>query len=239
MMPPSNTRLSPSLWLDAMRQPGLVVVGDVHGQAERLEKALDAYAEIAQPLVFVGDYVNRGPGSRRVLDLLCDAKRLMGEALVLLRGNHDQILLDFLDGGDLSRLAAHGGLATIRSYLSSIDDKALERFVRDFPVNHRELLTNTRSYYETEDVLVSHVGFNPHFPNSRSSDDMFMSGHHDLFQHQGPWPRPVTVCGHYVQADGHPAISGQLRCIDTGCGTLADAPLTALEVAELRIVQFR
>jgi serine/threonine protein phosphatase 1 len=216
----------------------LVAVGDVHGHAEKVEKVLETYVGRVGKLIFVGDYVNRGPDSRGVLDLLSQARREMGDDLILLRGNHDQVLLDFLTTGKPCRLIAHGGLHTIRSYHSAIEDDVLDSFIEIFPPSHRKLLEETRPYYEAPGTLFSHAGFSPACPHSRSAHDMFLTSHKNLFQHTGPWPAPLTVCGHYVQTDGQPAALGNLWCLDTGCGTFPDAPLTVLEVEDLRTTQF-
>jgi serine/threonine protein phosphatase 1 len=216
----------------------MIVVGDVHGEAAKLGAVLDTFTQRNSTLVFVGDYVNRGQSSREVLDLLVDAKASLGARLVLLRGNHDQALLDFLAGGHISVFAAHGGLATIRSYISDFSGDVLLRFIHDFPQTHRELLMSTRPYLETEDTLVSHVGFNPLVPSSRADEDMYLKAHGDLFIYRGPWPKPLTVCGHYVQSSGRPALGSHLVCVDTGCGSIEGAPLTAVALADMEIVQF-
>ncbi|MDQ1294873.1 MAG: serine/threonine protein phosphatase 1 [Actinomycetota bacterium] len=216
----------------------LVVVGDLHGQADKLAKVLETYVGRAGKLIFVGDYVNRGPDSRGVLDLLSQARREMGDDLILLRGNHDQVLMDFLATGKPCRLMAHGGIHTISSYHSAIENNILDRFIEKFPPSHRALLEETLPYYEVPGILVSHAGFAPARPRSRNPNDMFLTSHKDLFQHTGPWPAPLTVCGHYVQTDGRPAALERLWCLDTGCGTFPDAPLTVLELEELRTIQF-
>lgn len=203
----------------------LAIVGDIHGDAQRLHRALALLMPQDLHVVFVGDYVNRGPDSRSVLDQLLQARSTAGDRLTLLRGNHDQALLDFLDSGDGAQLVAHGGTATVRSYLPQ-GQGDLDTFRQTFPAQHLNLLRSTTDYYETDDLLVSHAGFNPSDASSRRPHDVRGTGFRALFEYSGPWPRPLTICGHYVQRQGRPYTSAHLVCLDTGCGTVKDGPLT-------------
>lgn len=224
-----------------MTQPtrDLTVVGDIHGDADRLARALDALLpDPSLQIVFTGDYVNRGPDSRRVLDLLMAARDEHPERLILLRGNHENALLAYLDGGSLPEFAAHGGLATVRSYLAVVRSGALDEFRDTFPPTHRLLLEGMRASYENAGVLVSHVGFDPADPWARAPEVFYGRGYPGLFQYGGPWPRPLTVCGHYVQSEGQPYDSPHLVCLDTGCGTLPGAPLTVLTLPGRTFRQF-
>ncbi|MCX5389795.1 metallophosphoesterase family protein [Streptomyces sp. NBC_00094] len=216
-----------------------VIFGDVHGDADRLERALEySLKDPSSRLIFTGDYVNRGKRSRQVLDLLIDARSGHPGEVVLLRGNHEESFLKFLDGGRLSDFAAHGGLATIRSYLGEVQSGALEDFKKIFPKGHRKLLEGTLPFYEDQNILVSHAGFDPRDPESRDPAALYSRGHPDIFAHTGPWPSPLTICGHYVQNSLRPYDTENLVCIDTGCGTLPSGPLTGLILPEHRYVQF-
>src|SRR3954470_13748102 len=93
-----------------------IAIGDVHGCADALAALLDAVApDPADTVVMLGDYVDRGPDSRRVLDRLV---ALAGRCkLVPLLGNHDELLLDALADLDaLPRWLKLGGTDTLRSY---------------------------------------------------------------------------------------------------------------------------
>ena len=75
----------------------VLAIGDIHGQYEKLVRALEVsgYAESDQ-LIFLGDYIDRGPDSKRVLELMLHLKRVPGN--IFLRGNHEQMLLHLLAG---------------------------------------------------------------------------------------------------------------------------------------------
>jgi serine/threonine protein phosphatase 1 len=219
-------------------EKALAVIGDVHADADRLARALDVLlADSRVHLIFTGDYVNRGSDSRRVLDLLTTARNEHAGGVTLLRGNHEDALLAYLDGGSLPDFAAHGGLATVRSYLKVVRSGALDEFRATFPPAHRSLLERMVLSYENDDVLVSHAGFDPADPRARTPQAL-CDGHPGLFEHGGPWPQSLTVCGHYVQSDGRPYDSPHLVCLDTGCGTLPGAPLTVLYLPERSFRQF-
>jgi len=221
------------------RTQPLYVVGDVHGDAERLARSLDYL--LARPeahIIFAGDYVNRGPSSRLVLDLLISAKEAHAGSMTLLRGNHEEALLSYLKTGSLPEFAAHGGLITVRSYLDIITSGALEEFREQYPTPHRIFLESLAGWYEDDEVLISHTGFEPTEPSARTPASLYGKGNPELFQHHGPWPKPLTICGHYVQRGGRPYMSDHLICIDTGCGTVPDAPLTVLSLPGRKVQQF-
>ena len=105
---------------------GLVAIGDIHGCGATMEALLEELAPTtADHLVFIGDYVDRGPDSRGVLDRLvrlsADAAAGRGPACTFLRGNHDQMMLDYIDsrGANLPLWRMNGGLSTIAAYVDA------------------------------------------------------------------------------------------------------------------------
>lgn len=97
----------------------LAIVADVHGEASALSAALAHYRG-RRHVVLVGDYVNRGPSSAAVVELVADAVG-QGEATALM-GNHDWAFRDYIRCGDLGPFARLGGLATLNSYVGAVDD---------------------------------------------------------------------------------------------------------------------
>lgn len=210
-------------------------MGDVHGTPQALEAMLKMLSREhpERGIVFVGDYVDRGPGSAAVLDLLCELADARDDNVVFLRGNHDQALLDVLAGGSPAGFLRNGGLRTMASYLHEVPARAFEAFVRSFPSRHHEFLVSTQAYFETPDWLVSHAGINPHRVSSRAASDMVTGSHPDIFNEGRIDGSPdLVVCGHYVQQNGTPFERPHLICVDTGCGTVAGAPLTCVLLPE-------
>lgn len=187
-------------------------------------------------LVLVGDYVNRGPASKDVIDLLIREKDRRGSDLVLLTGNHERALLDYLNSGDFVRFARYGGMATIRSYVGLARGDVRAQLESAMPQGHvRLLLEELRLFVETDELLVSHAGYDPANDEDRSLAAM-TSSHPEMFREDRSRPRKqLVVCGHYVQSDRQPAVLDGLICLDTGCGTVG-GPLTALLLPERRLI---
>lgn len=105
---------------------GVVVwaIADVHGRLDLLKPLVDVILADADTVlahrkvvIFLGDYVDRGPESRGVLRYLCDLPRDQGIEWRFLRGNHEQAMLDFLDDPSKgARWCEYGGDATLESY---------------------------------------------------------------------------------------------------------------------------
>lgn len=96
----------------------LLCIGDIHGCARELEILLDAVAPgPSDRLVFLGDYIDRGPDSAAVVERVVALHREL-PATVCLRGNHEEMLLGFLglDGSRSSVFVGAGGAATLKSY---------------------------------------------------------------------------------------------------------------------------
>lgn len=221
-----------------MSDADLAFVGDIHGMAPPLGAALEALGG-ARHLVFLGDYVNRGPDSKTVLELLVEATATWPSMVTLLRGNHDEELLNFLSTGNLARFVPFGGLPTIASYSTKGTASAVSRFRESFPLAHRDLLANLDDYFERPDVFASHCGPNPERPSSRERGDVVLGSHPGLFHVDiKQLAGKTVVCGHYVQRAMVAFAERGLYAIDTGCGSIKGGPLTVMLWPETRFVQF-
>jgi serine/threonine protein phosphatase 1 len=155
----------------------LYVIGDVHGRADALSDVFSRIdADRAQSKqhavqIFLGDYVDRGPASRNVLDLL--TIRVMTDELILLKGNHEAMLLEFLDNpGLLAHWRHNGGLQTLISYglkpqLNPTPDeqKELARMLMlHMPLEHRRLIAAMPLTFSLGDFFFVHAGVRPGIP---------------------------------------------------------------------------
>src|SRR5699024_4744817 len=111
---------------------------------------LDSYHD--RLFVFIGDYIDRGPASKEVVDLLIDFQKEAN--CIFLRGNHEQMMLDALSGGDKNLWLMNGGRTTINSYRHGD-----ERF--ELPEAHRQFYESTKLYFDTEEYFFVHVGEGP------------------------------------------------------------------------------
>ncbi|MEI9989862.1 MAG: metallophosphoesterase family protein [Rhizomicrobium sp.] len=154
-------------------------VGDVHGRLDLLERLIGQlrdYAANGEPavnsLVLLGDYIDRGPRSKEVVDYLIDL-RLPGWETTFLRGNHDQAFLDFLGDPNFYRAWRNfGAPETLLSYgvmPPRFDDetafsKARDELAAKCPPSHLQFFGDLKLMHEEGDYLFVHAGIRPGIP---------------------------------------------------------------------------
>ena len=199
--------------------PHLFAIGDMHGCAASLRHLLQIVP--IQPgdcVVTLGDYVNRGPDSKGVMEQLLELQERC--QLVPLLGNHEQMLLAALESPDTEySWCRMGGDATLQSY-------GIET-VRELPERHLAFIRSCRLYHEAEQHLFVHARVDPFVPLDAQADSTL------LWEHLNGAPArhisgKTMICGHTPQADGLPRHWGAAICIDTGAGT--GGWITCLEI---------
>lgn len=142
------------------------VIGDIHGCAtepELLLKFLEQKEGLTEEdlVVFLGDYIDRGPNSKGVIDLILDFRNRFPKTRFL-RGNHEDMLLDFLGfGGNLGQAFLYnGGLETIQSYGITVFAPPAE-MVSALPPSHFKFYTELESILRIGDFICVHAGLNP------------------------------------------------------------------------------
>jgi len=210
-------------------------VGDIHGCSAQLRVLLE-HPDLHRDrrVVFLGDFVDVGPDSSGVIDLLL-AFRAEQPDTVFLQGNHDVGLLTYLRSGDFAAYAEAGGIATIRAYCGEVHGDVHAALERALPPTHCGFLRDLTPYFETKDYLFSHCGYSPESPLDRSVEAMVLQSHQRLFENSAPL-RKLAVCGHYFQRTLKPFLSERVICLDTGCGILG-GPLSAVLLPDFRVVQ--
>ena len=188
----------------------IAIVGDVHGELSALIAIVDCALESTDTLVFVGDYINRGPQSADVVDFLIELKR--GEHdCIFLRGNHETEFLTYLEGGPVTRFLAIGGAATIKSYCRP-DDLLEETNIRSLiPDKHLEFLKDLSTYFHDGRLLVTHSLTDPVPADLQANSESL-----------------YRIAGHVPQATRRPRITDAYSLVDTGSGTWEDGVLTCL-----------
>lgn len=188
-----------------------LAIGDIHGCLP----ALDALLAAVRPadddrLVTLGDYVDRGPQSKGVLDRLIalfDAGRL-----VALRGNHDEMMVRARhQRGERRMWLRFGGIATLDSYGHwPADDE-----YSNVPDRHWQFLeADLVNWYETETHLFVHAFAYPDQPLAEQDTFTLLWQRLDCrVAHQSG---KTLVCGHTKQSSGEPLDLGTTVCIDTG-----------------------
>jgi serine/threonine protein phosphatase 1 len=224
-------------------------IGDIHGCSSLLDELHGRIAEdiaMAPPervlIVYLGDYVDRGPDSSGVIARLSQDPPANAER-VFLKGNHEAMMLAFLEG----RLTAsdwrlHGGTETLRSYgvnvhevLKSKGAEGLpEELNKKFPAVHRRWLDQLALSFQVGDYFFCHAG-------ARSGVALADQSEHDLL-----WMREKCI-GHagdfeHVIVHGHTPVSRPEVMInpiniDTGAYFTGILTAVALEGTERRLIQ--
>ncbi|MBW3539259.1 MAG: serine/threonine protein phosphatase [Planctomycetes bacterium] len=211
-----------------------LAIGDVHGcltALRTLARAVDFQA--GDRLVFLGDYVDRGPDSRAVIDWILDLSNRV--ETITLRGNHEVMMLEaWRNPRFLSGWLGCGGLATLDSYRPH---PYSPRRIEDVPPEHWAFVEATRPYYETDSHIFVHGNVDPARPLAEQSDEML---YWMKFNGDGAAVTPhcsgkTMICGHAAQRSGVPAVTPSAVCIDTW--VYGDGWLTCLDAESGHIWQ--
>ncbi|QEG42413.1 metallophosphoesterase family protein [Roseimaritima ulvae] len=195
-----------------------IAIGDIHGCAKALRTLLERIEP--QPddtLIFLGDYVDRGPDSRDVIEQILELSTRC--QVIALRGNHEIMLMGVMLGGLSPDLwLACGGQATVSSYGGAIDK---------MPVSHRKFLSELTSFHETDDAIFVHANYLADTPMDQQAEQ------HMFWEHLGVVPPPHqsgkrVFVGHTPQPSGNILDHGHLVCLDTCC--FGGLWLTAMDI---------
>ena len=203
-----------------------IAIGDIHGCSVALRNLL--MATDPQPndtVVFLGDYVDRGPDSRGVLDQII---ALVDRCEVVpLFGNHELMLLESLTNGEMFEFwKACGGTETLNSYGGTLDN---------LPFEHLVFLRGLRRWYETEKFIFVHANYDEGLPIDEVSDDLLFWEHVTSIPPNRHYSGKTVVVGHTPQGSGCVRDLGHLICLDTYC--FGGGWLTAMDVDRREIWQ--
>jgi serine/threonine protein phosphatase 1 len=141
------------------------VIGDIHGCSDELRYLIDALSvRPNDEIVFLGDYIDRGPDSSGVVSYLIKLKDHLSEnKLVFLKGNHEDMLLAYLgvSGQHGNMFLLNGGKSTAQSYGLSADNPSPSQLRAAMPPAHLEFYQTLESYYLTEPYFCVHAGVHP------------------------------------------------------------------------------
>jgi serine/threonine protein phosphatase 1 len=219
------------------------VIGDVHGRIDQLEQLeQDVPWDLEKDkIVFLGDLIDRGPGIPRVVD---EVIRLQARNpnVVALRGNHEQMLLDCMEFGDLGwLLPENGGQATIAQYgcpLSMLRD--LEDI--KIPKEHLDFFRSLPLFHEDERAIFVHAGLVDGLTPEETDEDLLLWSRDFSFYTR--YRGKLCFFGHtptrYLPREGRRHendIFMMADCVgmDTGCEY--DCPLSCLRVDDFTLYQ--
>ena len=223
----------------------IFAIGDIHGMHSSLQsihtKIIDELNSIKidnNYIVYLGDYIDRGPDSKKTIQELIDfcpnAKK------IFLCGNHDDYFRMFLTNkrftSFLSHLAIGGGKSTYLSYginiiydnerISIKNSKGIEicqekhiiqEIISKIPVPHIEFFLSLNKYFQIGKYIFAHAGINQYQPMDKQSNyDLMMERHHN-FMCSSLYKGKLLIYGHtFCQSSFEPIITDHSIGIDTG-----------------------
>jgi serine/threonine protein phosphatase 1 len=187
----------------------IYAIGDVHGRADLLREMFSAIDDslVTHPIdnvvhVLIGDYIDRGPNSREVIDTLI--ARATRHTMVYLKGNHENYAVQFLaDPAVLSEWKQVGGMSTLLSYglrpTSQDDAKTRQEIAAAFrsalPDSHRRFLQNLPLTYSCGDFFFAHAGVRPGIPLVEQREQDLLWIRDDFLLHEEDFGK-IIVHGH-------------------------------------------
>ena len=153
-----------------VRMKKIFAIGDIHGCYDRLKALMEKipidYSR--DTLIFIGDYIDRGPHSVEVVEYLMKLKTRVPE-VIFLKGNHEDMLDKFINGADRITYLLNGGQQTLDSYLT----KPVQSESFPIPPDHMEFFKSLRLFYETEEFIFVHAGLRPRVSlESQKTEDL-------------------------------------------------------------------
>lgn len=209
----------------------LFAIGDVHGCLFQLEKLfLRANINVKKDtVVFIGDYIDRGPDSKGVVDFILELRE-ESDRIICLLGNHERMLLDYLRGGPYAGIYLYnGGDATLTSYGAR---RRPEGYEVALPDDHQVFYDSLLSLYETERYLFVHAGFRPGIPLDAQDPEDLIWIRHEFIMSRYDFGKTV-VFGHTPLNRVH--IDDYKIGIDTGA--VYGGVLTCIELPSMTIYQ--
>ncbi|MBU2055051.1 MAG: serine/threonine protein phosphatase [Proteobacteria bacterium] len=209
----------------------LLAIGDIHGCNHKLQRLL-ARIDLdpnADKLVFIGDFIDRGPDVRGVIETIIDLKETC-KNMICLRGNHEDMFLNYYrEGRDEELFFANGGGITLSSYGLTLADA---RAGRGFPENHLRFIASLPLSYETEAYFFVHAGLRPGIPVARQSTEDLLWIRHEFIDSEYDFSKTV-VFGHTALHE--PLLEKNKIGIDTGA--VYGGCLTCIELPSRKIHQ--
>jgi len=215
----------------------VIAIGDIHGQKSRFNELMTLidryrkkYPTKKESLVFLGDYVDRGPKSATIIEKLIKQQKAAEKNNIdacFLKGNHETLLLEAIeDTGTRHELWwRNGGQQTVGSYLKYVNAtlpdnptqrQYLEVFRETFPEKHLRFLKQLKDMHRIENLVFVHAGLDMQkkLKNQRPEDLHWIRA--PFLDWQGPQKKYMVVHGHSITPRMRPVITDHRVSIDTG-----------------------
>tara|TARA_Y100001935_G_scaffold224416_1_gene200601 strand:+ start:4849 stop:5532 length:684 start_codon:yes stop_codon:yes gene_type:complete len=213
-----------------------IAIGDIHGCSKTLELLLERLHKeygTTRTYVFMGDYVDRGPDTKGVVELLLNFRKT--HECVFIRGNHDAMFMKYLTDPDYLLWFDNGGASTMESYNNPDGSQG------KIPYSHLKFFLNTVPYYDSEHFFFVHGGppITQSIKESLGNEVLYSSfmwsrDHIDADENDIKWEKTV-VFGHTPVRS--PIDTEKQLGIDTGCVYEQFGKLTAVALPERDFIQ--
>ena len=238
-----------------------IAIGDIHGHLAPLEDLLrQLRPEVGHgdAVVFLGDYIDRGPDSRRCIDSILEFRAQTRAEVICLLGNHEDWLLRTRDDYTChSWLLGMSPMETVRSYspeaeqtlVSARRDAGLQLYVGScalpydaffdaMPAAHRDFFAQLALFAETPDCICTHAGIDPSVPRLADQPRAALVWGHKGFP-SGYTGDAVVVYGHRNDAvlDDAGWPSARISGNTIGVDTISHGVLTAVRMPDHRVFQ--
>jgi serine/threonine protein phosphatase 1 len=203
-----------------------LAIGDIHGCLRAFDALLkEVNPECGDLVVVLGDYVDRGPDSKGVLDRLIVLQARC--RLVTLKGNHDLMMLNGREDLDhFNEWLKCGGKQALESYQANAD---WETFADAVPAGHWRFLEDACvPYHEIDTHFFVHANVDPDVPLEEQPDYLLYWESLEAALWRPHDSGKTMICGHSVQRSGRPLVLDHAICIDTW--VYGDGWLTCLDV---------
>lgn len=228
-------------------------IGDIHGRYDLLKELMARIAADAarnaggrRPvLIFCGDYVDRGPNSAEVIESLLWLRRNGSFDLHLLKGNHEQALLAFIDDPESAiDWIGFGGAETLRSYGVSPPrpgaeladyESARDKLIDSMPASHLRLIEGLELIVGIGDYAFVHAGIRPGVPLERQVEDDLLWIRRGFLDSQSRLEK-IIVHGHSWR-DSHAEILDHRIGLDTGAYQTGVLTAVRLEDEQVEVIQ--
>ncbi|QCK16527.1 metallophosphoesterase family protein [Mangrovivirga cuniculi] len=184
-------------------------IGDIHGSLKALTTLFDQNTIKKDDLVvFLGDYIDRGPDSKGVIDWLISKDKDYNFKFIL--GNHEIMMLNAMEGPKILKdWLESGGKSTLESY----NIKNYQKWVKEIDNSHWKFLESCLPYYEKGDHIFVHAGLEPgKKPKEQDDFHLFWKKYEQPEEYDAS---KTVICGHTSRKDGEIADFGHTICIDT------------------------
>ncbi|WAA10970.1 metallophosphoesterase family protein [Fervidibacillus albus] len=204
-----------------------LVISDIHGCFDEWMELLDLvnYTIGQDRLILLGDYVDRGPKSKEVIDHVMELAK--EEEVIVLKGNHDERFVSLIETGNprvREMFFKYGGFETLKSYIPDFSMEQFEEavdFIRNEFHHHIEFLNRTKLYFEDERFIYVHAGLNPKFKNWKEQPEKDFYTIREPFLNGSMNTEKRIVFGHtatpLIHESGDIWISGEKIGVDGGC----------------------